>query len=335
MRISYRQAFSPGHPQRVRDTITLMQAPTAYHSFFDGLLDYAGLFPPAELPMLEALQEYASAAQGPHCFALSHFIVPHTRLQELSERAAQLQLGTLSLSVLCPELAQYAQEIQNFFARHTSTFELAALETRINTSDDIRSHIQAAVQSWQPWQNESLIPKIFFEIPWQDFQDQEYEKQIAACFANLADYREKTKLPLCAKLRCGGKFATDFPSTRVIVSFLLASKKYALPLKCTAGLHQAFPKYDKEIGVQFHGYWNIFWAACLVEKGEDNLELLCQYLEAKHEELPFARQDSVTFFGREVSLQDIKNARQNIFLSFGTCSFAEPVEDARQRGWIE
>src|SRR5262245_11432403 len=48
-----------------------------------GLIDYAGLFPPAQLPMVEALANYAHYRRGPHGWMLGRFVCPAGRLAEL------------------------------------------------------------------------------------------------------------------------------------------------------------------------------------------------------------------------------------------------------------
>ncbi len=53
--------------------------------FLNGIIDYAGLFPPAELSMADAVREYARARSGPDAWALGRFVVPHARLPELRQ----------------------------------------------------------------------------------------------------------------------------------------------------------------------------------------------------------------------------------------------------------
>jgi hypothetical protein len=48
-----------------------------------GLIDYAGLFPPAELDMADALRNYARYREGPNAWALGRFVVPAARLNEV------------------------------------------------------------------------------------------------------------------------------------------------------------------------------------------------------------------------------------------------------------
>ncbi|MGH9587513.1 MAG: hypothetical protein ACRD3F_11215, partial [Acidobacteriaceae bacterium] len=47
-----------------------------------GLIDYAGLFPPAALDMLSAVRHYGGYLAGPDKWALGRFVVPAVRLRE-------------------------------------------------------------------------------------------------------------------------------------------------------------------------------------------------------------------------------------------------------------
>ena len=45
-----------------------------------GAVDYAGLFPPAQLPLADALAEYRRALAGADAWMLGRFIVPAVQL---------------------------------------------------------------------------------------------------------------------------------------------------------------------------------------------------------------------------------------------------------------
>src|SRR6478752_2125835 len=54
------------------------------------LVDYAGLFPPAELSMPDATARYASYLHSSDAWMLGRFVVPLERLDELAESAEPL-----------------------------------------------------------------------------------------------------------------------------------------------------------------------------------------------------------------------------------------------------
>ena len=59
-------------------------------AFLSGLIDYAGLFPPAKLPLEQALRNYADYRSGPDAWMLGRFIVPAARLAEVSQVGGSL-----------------------------------------------------------------------------------------------------------------------------------------------------------------------------------------------------------------------------------------------------
>ena len=52
------------------------------------IVDYAGLFPPADLPMDQAVANYAAYRQDPGAWMLGRFVVPVARLDEFAQAAA-------------------------------------------------------------------------------------------------------------------------------------------------------------------------------------------------------------------------------------------------------
>ena len=58
--------------------------PTALRAVLSHLFDDAGLFPPAKLPMAEALAAHQRALNGPYGEVVGPFLCPATRLDELS-----------------------------------------------------------------------------------------------------------------------------------------------------------------------------------------------------------------------------------------------------------
>lgn len=96
--------FTPGRAQRLLDDLGLRAARArrvgcrGVLPLLFGLIDYAGLFPPARLPMDDAVAQYRRAAGGPHAWLLERFICPASRLGELP-------LDDLRLSVVVDDPA--------------------------------------------------------------------------------------------------------------------------------------------------------------------------------------------------------------------------------------
>ena len=63
-------------------------------ALLESLVDYAGLFPPAALPMPDAVAEYRDARRGEHHWMLGRFLCPASRLEELAgELTASMAAG--------------------------------------------------------------------------------------------------------------------------------------------------------------------------------------------------------------------------------------------------
>src|SRR5712692_7899442 len=77
--------------------------PAALRALLSGLIDYAGLFPPAQLSLQDAVSNFVRYARGPHAWMLGKFVVPAAQLGELRVLLAgsvEAQGLTCPLSVL-------------------------------------------------------------------------------------------------------------------------------------------------------------------------------------------------------------------------------------------
>ena len=62
-----------------------MATPDARHALLSRLIDHAPLFPPASLPLAEAIEEDRRAGESLWAFALARFVCPASLLRELSD----------------------------------------------------------------------------------------------------------------------------------------------------------------------------------------------------------------------------------------------------------
>jgi hypothetical protein len=61
-------------------------------ALFARLIDHAPLFPPAQLPLAEALQEHRLAREGPHGWIVRRFVAPASELPALNGQALALSV---------------------------------------------------------------------------------------------------------------------------------------------------------------------------------------------------------------------------------------------------
>src|SRR4051812_4538190 len=71
------------------------------HALLAGAVDYAGLFPPAGLPLEQAARDYARYREEPEAWMLGRFVCLAARLNDLGRFPQLFQGGTpLALAVL-------------------------------------------------------------------------------------------------------------------------------------------------------------------------------------------------------------------------------------------
>ena len=105
-----------------------------------GIIDYAGMFPPANLPLDEALRNYLRYRSEPESWMLGRFICPAARLAELDAYRGLFQEGPpFAFSVLgrggstdnefLAGLRADIADIAAFRARHANRVTVQVLET--------------------------------------------------------------------------------------------------------------------------------------------------------------------------------------------------------------
>jgi hypothetical protein len=83
----------------------------ALHALLEGLIDYAGLFPPAALSMQDAVRNYARYGEGEYAWALGRFVVPADRAHEVPPEFPQSVLGLDEVKAASTEdVARIARE---------------------------------------------------------------------------------------------------------------------------------------------------------------------------------------------------------------------------------
>src|SRR4051812_4364334 len=110
-----------------------------------GLIDYAGLFPPAALGMREAVRNYAGYLSGPDSASLGAFIVPIERLDELASELAALGPVTSAasrwkVSVIVKANAAEAIERVSRINASASGYRVSAIELGAGVHAELKAH---------------------------------------------------------------------------------------------------------------------------------------------------------------------------------------------------
>jgi hypothetical protein len=146
--------------------------------------------------------------------------------------------------------------------------------------------------------------------------------------------REIAQTSASAKLRTGGVVESAIPSPDQVRRFLEVCVEEGLPFKATAGLHHAirgrYPltyEPDSASGMMF-GYLNIFFAAAFCAAGSSPGAVL-GILEEQNPSAFRADARGVWWQDHVVLHEQLAVVRETMATSFGSCSFTEPVSEAR------
>jgi hypothetical protein len=303
---------------------------TAERVLFDGLVDYAGLFPPAQLAMDAAVAEYRGARRGPHAWILGRFICPASRLEELAEsltRTMRHEDAPWALSVVLDgNPAEGATLARAFEAEMSPAAIVDIVEARLppQASDGRPSSSAAAELRGTVSAALSVSPTVrpYLEVAVGDaWRDGIGNALAALSVAGAAELRT-----IGAKIRCGGAHQSDFPTSAQLAAFLVGCARNDLPFKATAGLHHPIRHVDEALGAMRHGFVNLLFAAALASEGEDEVAVAAILSETENSAFSVVA-SRLSWRGRAVGLPALKRLRAEGFVAFGSCNFDEPVED--------
>ena len=294
-------------------------------ALFERLIDYAGLFPPAQLSMPQAVEEYEDIQRGPCAWIAGRFVVPVSRIGELTnglDGGRRFAISAIVDAGSDPrDWLRNAQEKMTVLsaARAASRFvQVEAIEVAVPAPIAARETFDPAIgQFAMASHNANLrdLP-IYVELPRTDRFD---ELLPSAMFA-------LSRSKLGAKLRCGGLAQSAFPSSGEVAAFITAAHEYDVPFKATAGLHHPIRGVDRASGLLMHGYLNLLAASVFAHHGAGATELEA-ILEDRDANAFRVTEEAFQWRSRRASAAEISAMRTAGFASYGSCSFAEPIDD--------
>lgn len=293
------------------------------HTLLAGAIDYAGLFPPAKLDMDSAVRNYAAYRNGEHVWALGRFIVPAGRLSEFGQALDGLAKPAREpwrvSALVGPDTKDDIVSITRFnkdTAGHRDTSVLVdTVEARATTVDEIE-HLR------------NSIPRLFMtyvEIPVDTDPGHLIESIRSASIR--------------AKVRTGGVTTDSFPSGANLARFISTCAAKKVAFKATAGLHHPLrARYrltyepDGPQGTMF-GFLNLFVAAAVASGGADLSEINKVLDEQSASAFRFGESD-IFWDHVSIDLGCITSLRKELSVSFGSCSFTEPIEGLTSLGLL-
>ncbi len=255
-------------------------------ALLENLIDYAGLFPPASLPMDRALANYDACRRGEHAWILGRFTVPFARVSEVPRDVP------LSVLVTAEDLPKLDSSIDVIEGKAANANDVAAI-----------AHVAKG-------------RTVYVEVP-----DADLVKLVG-------------RQGMRAKFRTGGVTHDSIPAAERVARFIRECAAERVAFKATAGLHHPLRctkpltcEANGPVGTM-HGFVNVFMAAALIGAADEEV-----LLETDPQAFRFT--DAIASWrGYSVSTARLAGVRKEFAISFGSCSFEEPVADLKELGWL-
>jgi len=275
---------------------------------FSELFDDASLFPPAALPMADAVSGHLRHQAAWYRATSGPFVCADIRIPELSRALTAAGVAELDLALVLPGGADSLDSaVDVVFA--DPRLRLRAIELPVAASADTLAAVSAVAAALDRTPLGGAAA--FIEIP---------ARQLTAEVARtVADHR------YLAKVRTGGTTAEAFPDEPTLASCLATLVAERLPFKCTAGLHHAVRHSATDTGFEHHGFLNVVLAIAAA--------LTSDQIEGVTAELADLAANQVAAKVSELDADTVFAVRE-LFTSFGTCSTDEPIADLVTLGLI-
>ncbi len=311
-------------------TASVAQQPPvpAWRALLESVVDYAGLFPPAGLDMVRAVHTYAAHKAAGSGWMLGRFVLPIGRIGEFLAAASAMPTEAGSpahwrLSAIAGvDVSSVLGAIRDVNGRPRG----AALGTIDSVEIVVSTDAQVAEAASRLPAGVTLVCEVPAGAP-----------SLAPILAALRDAGG------VAKIRTGGTTPDAIPPVEAVAGFLAACVLAGVPFKATAGLHhpvrsvQPLTYAANSPRAEMHGFLNVFVAAAatlhLAVEGRPGIAATIRGILAETDPARFVLgADAVEWRHVTVPRQAVAAARARFALSFGSCSFEEPVAGLRHLG---
>lgn len=315
--------------------------PKSLHSLLYKIIDYAGLFPPTKLPLDRAFEIYNSFYPGEYDWMLSNFIIPAKKLDEMSTLLKESY-------------------------KNDKIYPFSVLGSSGETEDEFISNLKNDLLSWKNFleanngrvQTKAFEVKLPAELIAQQDPDktaifiesvsddisQNIDGELSLFFEGILDEEWKTNVKVLAeaiqehndnypnsglKLRTGGTEASAFPAPEQVAYTIRSCVDHQIPMKCTAGLHHPIRHFRDEVNTKMHGFLNIFCAGAIAIRHNISEHEMIKLIEEEDPSAFKFTEGGFTWDNYEIPIEDIEYSREALLISYGSCSFDEPIDDLK------
>ena len=280
-----------------------MQVP----ALFAGFVDDAAVFPPGSAPLPEAIQAHRTHRAAWYSTMVGPLLVPVSVLAGVPARLDPAE--SLTIGIVADT--------------ETGIGGVAAMLDELDERLAVRQ-VEAVVakRGEDPQPGLAALRRLLIGKPsLTGYAEIPLTWGLLAALDTVAE-AQAAGIRMAPKFRTGGLAAELFPTPVELAAVICACRDRGLSFKLTAGLHQAVRHTDPETGFVHHGFLNVLVGAAEAAGGAEPAEV-AEIL---------ASTDPVTLI--ESARQRLAQARP-LWIGFGTCSIAEPLDDLRRFGLLE
>jgi hypothetical protein len=272
---------------------------------FRRLVDDAAVFPPGDAPLPEALSAYVGRRDEWYADLVASFVVTDVAIPEVTEAVPVSVVVTGGAGAIAGALKLAVKR----------DLTVAGLEIALRDPDDLPGNARRVTAAVDAVRGEGALDEdtpVYVELP---------QTEASAGWLTAADVVAEGEHRL--KFRTGGLEADLFPTPETLAGWIDAALDRETPFKCTAGLHHAIAHRDHETGFPHHGFLNVLLATRQAFDGAATAEVATLLADHYPNDLVALARTS-----------DLAGARR-WFVSFGSCSVQEPLDDLVGLGLVE
>jgi hypothetical protein len=272
---------------------------------FRRLVDDAAVFPPGDAPLPEALSAYVGRRDEWYADLVASFVVTDVAIPEVTEAVPVSVVVTGGAGAIAGALKLAVKR----------DLTVAGLEIALRDPDDLPGNARRVTAAVDAVRGEGALDEdtpVYVELP---------QTEASAGWLTAADVVAEGEHRL--KFRTGGLEADLFPTPETLAGWIDAALDRETPFKCTAGLHHAIAHRDHETGFPHHGFLNVLLATRQAFDGATTAEVATLLADHYPNDLVALARTS-----------DLAGARR-WFVSFGSCSVQEPLDDLVGLGLVE
>ena len=283
-----------------------------------GLIDDGGLFPPAPLPMRQAVERYRADRTVGHPMHTGRLLCPRKALPELyAHLGADEQIAVGLVEEQVEEIAHAAPVDPRV---HITHYEIRASWSEVGkTVRYLRAMTFPTAGRRRLWGRRARtggeaahVRPIFIEF--------DRSREGLDSIAGLAGVPHAG-----ARLRCSGATEDDFPRPEEVAEFLVRCFDHDVPFRLSAGPHHAVRHTDPLSGFVHLGYLNLLAGAAVAAHGGGPNKVLRALVITDLQRLL----ERIYAIGEEIALRI-----RELFRGYGARSTRDPVVEAEQLGLV-